>query len=209
MRATAVVQIDVGIDNLSEEKDFFAWWADARRLFAERARPLRLELLVSGRGRYQIELTSAFPGGVKLVTQDRPWLELDARRPRGTLAIRELRLWRDATDLDTTTLRAWLAERAAGTRDFVLANALPERSFAKRRIPGSVSLPAAAITADLAERAIGGRTRPVVVYCAGYRCGAGARAAARLEEIGFTQVFEYTPGLAEWEQDGGKLEGGG
>jgi rhodanese-related sulfurtransferase len=208
MRATAVVQIDVSIDNPAEERDLFAWWADARRLLAERARPLRLELLVSGRGRYQIELAAAFPGGVKLVTQDRPWLELEARRPRGALAIRELRLWRDGTDLNTTTLRAWLAERAAGTRDFVLANALTERSFAQRRIQGSVSLPAAAITADLAERVIGGRNRPVVVYCAGYGCGAGARAAARLEEVGFAQVFEYTPGLAEWEQDG-QVEAGG
>src|SRR5215831_857693 len=141
MGPSAVVHIDIRLDDPDGEDDLLAWWSDAEKLLARRARPLRLELLVIGRGRYRIELATALPGGFAIVAADRPWRELAARRPPGALEVTELRVFRAGRDVTTSTLRGWLAERERGQRDFVLLDVLPARSFARRHIPGAASLP--------------------------------------------------------------------
>jgi len=168
MQPSAVVLLEIALANPADEAEFFAWWADARSLLGERAKPLRLDLLVTARGRYTVVLETAYPGAFGIVEKDRPWKDLDARRPEGTLAARELRVWHEPLNLSTATFAAWLDERRAGTRDFVLVDALPERSFAEKHIPGSVSLPVAEITAESAARVLGAKDRTVVIYCAGY-----------------------------------------
>ena len=172
METAAIVLLDLTLESPTEEEAFFSWWAEARALLAERAKPIRLELLVAARGIYTVLLETRFPGGFKLVAKDRPWQELDARRPRGTLAARELRVWHEAEDgtrdITTSTLRAWLAERTAGKRDFLLVNALPAETFAEEHIPGSLSLPTATIDAETAARVLGDKERTVVLYCANY-----------------------------------------
>jgi hypothetical protein len=171
MDTTSIVFLDIALDDPTLEDAFFAWWTEAKSLLAERAKPVRLELLVAARGRYSILLETHFAGAFNLVAKDRPWQELDARRPRGTLTPRELRIWHDGEgtrDISTTTLRAWLAERERGQRDFVLADALGAESFAEKHIPGSVSLPVATLDAEAAARVIGPKDRRVVIYCGSY-----------------------------------------
>lgn len=171
MRTTAIVLLEIALADPKEEDVFFGWWAEAKKLLSERVKTTRLDLLISDRGRYTVSLEAQFPGGFKLVAKDRPWQELDSRRPRGTLTVRELRVWHDGEgtrDITMTTLRAWLADRAAGRRDFVLVDALPPESFAAKRIPGSVNLPKAAADAERAASVIGSKDQTVVIYCADY-----------------------------------------
>jgi rhodanese-related sulfurtransferase len=206
MEPAAVVIVDITLDDPTKEDEFFAWWPEARTVLEERAKALRVDLLSEERGRYTVLVETAFPGAFKIVSEDRPWQELAARRPKGELNARELRLLRPKRDITTNTLRGWLGQRAAGKFDFVLVDALPARDFAEKHIAGAVSLPAASVDAATAETVVGGKERTVVVYCRGYDCGASVRAAMRLHDLGWENVVEYTPGLAEWMKEGGAID---
>src|SRR6266568_3188415 len=147
MKASTVTFLDLELRNPSEEEAFLAWWREARAVIQERAKPLRLDLLVTERGKYSILMEFQFPGGFKLVTQDRPWQELEARRPPVVAAVRDARIFGEH-DVTTARLRDWIDERRAGKRDFALVDALGEDSFAKKHLPGAVNLPAGTITAE-------------------------------------------------------------
>jgi hypothetical protein len=47
----------------------------------------------------------------------------------------------------------------------------------------------------------------VIVYCADFQCDLSARAAWRLESMGFQEVYRYTPGKADWLAAGFETEG--
>ena len=48
------------------------------------------------------------------------------------------------------------------------------------------------------DKVVADRTRAVVVYCANKECDASPKAAQKLEEAGFTQVFDYEGGTEDW-----------
>src|SRR5262249_28757450 len=95
MHTSAIVLIDIALEDPNHEDAFLSWCAEAKALLAERVKPVRLELLVEKRGRYTVLIEVQFAGGFSLVTKDKPWQELEARRPRSTLSARELRIWHD------------------------------------------------------------------------------------------------------------------
>lgn len=172
MAATALVLLDVTLaDPAADEDAFLAWFAEAETLLRARARLDRATLAVQVRGRYLMSLELALPGTWTVVSADRPWRELEARRPRAEVQVRELRMWhRDGVrDVTTSELARWLGERDAGTRDLVLLDALPREKFLEKHLPGAVSLPAASVDETSAAAAIGpAQDRPVVIYCAHY-----------------------------------------
>jgi len=89
-----------------------------------------------------------------------------------------------------------------------VVNVLPSESFAARHIPGSHNIPLE--TPDFegrVERVAGGRSGPVVVYCAGRTCDASRKAAQRLEDAGFTDVLEFEGGMQEWAGAGFEVAG--
>ncbi len=47
----------------------------------------------------------------------------------------------------------------------------------------------------------------MIVYCADFQCDLSARAAWRLESMGFQEVYRYTPGKADWLAAGWQTEG--
>ena len=51
------------------------------------------------------------------------------------------------------------------------------------------------------------KDQAVIVYCADYECDLSARAAWRLESMGFQEVYRYTPGKADWLAAGWETEG--
>jgi hypothetical protein len=170
MEPTALTVLDIALEDPADEEGFHAWWAEAEALLRKRGRLARAELAVDGRGRYLALLEFPLAGSWQLVTGDRPWQELEGRRPPARVTSRELRLWHRAgvRDLTTAQLRRWLDERAAGTRDFVLVDALTPAKFEAQHLPGAINLPADAIDEAVATAALGARDRPVVIYCAGY-----------------------------------------
>lgn len=87
----------------------------------------------------------------------------------------------------------------------VLVEVTPGDGYADEHLPGARHLP----LGDLTEEAAAGldRDRTVVVYGFDHECDRSARAAARLEAFGCTDVVEYPPGKAAWLAEGLPSEG--
>ncbi|MGQ9425766.1 rhodanese-like domain-containing protein [Gilvimarinus sp. F26214L] len=82
---------------------------------------------------------------------------------------------------------------------FLLVNVLGKDDFDRQHIPGSVNIPLKDPTfAQQVEAANSGKERTVVVYCAGPECDASTKAATELEAEGFSSVYDYEGGTADW-----------
>jgi len=83
--------------------------------------------------------------------------------------------------------------------DFVLINVLPRDTFREQHIRTSINIPIEGENFDgTVQKVAGGKDRKVVVYCASFDCDASVKAAKRLEQAGFEQVYDYEGGTADW-----------
>lgn len=82
---------------------------------------------------------------------------------------------------------------------------LPHADYRERHIAGAVSLPLEELNERSAEML--DRSRPVVTYCFDFQCDLSPRAAARLEGLGFEQVYDYEGGKMDWLAFGLPVEG--
>ena len=83
--------------------------------------------------------------------------------------------------------------------DFVLINVLSPADFRDRHIRTSVNVPVADEGfVETVERISGSKQRKLVVYCASSDCDASPKAARKLEEAGFEDVYDYEGGSADW-----------
>ena len=105
-------------------------------------------------------------------------------------------------------------DQVKGMRDrsepLELINVLPGQAFREKHIPGSINIPVEdGDFVQQVEECLGGaKEKTVVVYCASTECPASEQAARRLEQAGFTNVFDYEAGVAGWEQAGLPIKSG-
>ncbi len=78
-------------------------------------------------------------------------------------------------------------------------------SHAAAHLPGALSLPLPLLDQRCLDQLE--RHQPIVVYCSHSESDLSARAAWRLVSLGFTQVFRYTRGQADWLAHGLPTEG--
>ncbi|GAB3026137.1 rhodanese-like domain-containing protein [Bowmanella dokdonensis] len=85
--------------------------------------------------------------------------------------------------------------------DFVLINVLPQEDFNQAHIRTSVNIP---LEQDdftrLVEKVAGDKDRKVVVYCANFDCPVSGKAAEKLEQAGFSRVYDYEGGTEDWKK---------
>lgn len=86
-----------------------------------------------------------------------------------------------------------------------LLEVLPESEFKKEHLPHAVNIPLGNMTATTTKALR--KDMAVIVYCADFECDLSARAAWRLESMGFQEVYRYTPGKADWLAAGWETEG--
>ena len=92
--------------------------------------------------------------------------------------------------------------------DFELINVLGEDSFRTAHIPGSDNIPLGAENFEQeVEQKAGGKDKPIVVYCANHECTASPSAAKKLEEAGFSRVYDYEGGVKDWQAGGNEIQG--
>jgi rhodanese-related sulfurtransferase len=80
-----------------------------------------------------------------------------------------------------------------------LINVMSEEEFQEAHIPGSANVPVS--WEDFVERVeelAGGKDKPVVVYSATSDGGPSRDAARKLEETGFTKVYDIEGGMEAW-----------
>jgi len=83
--------------------------------------------------------------------------------------------------------------------DFVLANVLPPEKFNEKHIRTSINVPVGDDSFEKTmEKVTGNKDRKVVVYCANFDCDASPKAAEKLEQAGFSQVYDYAGGTEDW-----------
>jgi rhodanese-related sulfurtransferase len=81
-----------------------------------------------------------------------------------------------------------------------LIEVLPAQEYEREHLPEARPLPLQEINEDTTAELR--RDRPVIVYCYDAQCDLSPRAAWRLESLGFTQVFDYAAGKADWAASG-------
>ena len=96
-----------------------------------------------------------------------------------------------------------MSYKAIGYEDFVhlkdkalVVDVRSPEQYEKEHIPGAVNLPLDQLEEKLDQLP---RDKPIVVYCGSSRCTASLKAARLLSEKGFTNVYRYVGGLADWK----------
>ena len=91
----------------------------------------------------------------------------------------------------------------------VVVDALAPMVYAHSHLPGAINLPVRAIEPETISRRLPDRDAEVVVYCTSPECQDSVQTAARLIELGYTNVRHYTAGKNEWRDRGLPLERAG
>jgi len=91
-----------------------------------------------------------------------------------------------------------LKEMLDNKEDFVLVNVLSKESFDQKHIPGSISIPISEGFASEIQKQIPNKDTKVIVYCANTECQASPNAAKKLDELGYSDVYDYEGGVAEF-----------
>ena len=92
--------------------------------------------------------------------------------------------------------------------EFTLINVLGEEDFRRVHIPGSENIPVGRDDFEQAvKELVGSRGSTVVVYCADFDCEASPAAARKLDEAGFTDVYDFEGGVKQWMKAGHEVEG--
>lgn len=77
---------------------------------------------------------------------------------------------------------------------------LPEQSFRKAHLPGAINVPFDDAFNDRIQSAVPDKNASVIVYCADSDCQLSPQAAEHLDRLGYTKVFDYKAGKADWEK---------
>jgi rhodanese-related sulfurtransferase len=86
-----------------------------------------------------------------------------------------------------------------------LVDVLPASEFKKEHLPQAINVPLETMTSEVTRSLR--KDIAVIVYSADFQCDLSARAAWRLESMGFQEVYRYTPGKADWLAAGWETDG--
>ena len=88
----------------------------------------------------------------------------------------------------------------------MLVEVLSEESYEDFHLPGAINVPVR--SDDFAKRIqlAANKDDEVVVYCQNTECDASPRAAQKMEELGFTNVYDYEGGKEDWRSAGLPVE---
>jgi rhodanese-related sulfurtransferase len=87
-------------------------------------------------------------------------------------------------------------------QDLTMVEVLPAEMYKEFHIPGAVNVPLGKGFDQLIETAVPDKATPVIVYCKDSKCDASPKAAARMEQLGYTQVYDYEAGKDDWRDAG-------
>jgi rhodanese-related sulfurtransferase len=104
-------------------------------------------------------------------------------------------------------LRTELKARLESGAPILLLEALPEKYYRDKHLPGALNMPHDAVD-RLAPVLAPDRNAEIVVYCASASCKNSALAAERLEALGYRRVRTYHEGKDDWIAAGLAVEHG-
>ena len=90
--------------------------------------------------------------------------------------------------------------------NFHLVEVLKPDSYSKMHIKGAINIPLESIGREAKEKF--STDDEIVVYCSDKDCTASPKAADKLEELGYKNVYHYQGGKKEWSEAGLPTESG-
>jgi len=113
----------------------------------------------------------------------------------------------DMKRITTDELRARMARDG-----LMLLDVRGDVPYENEHIPRSLSVPVDEIDERVRELSRDGpwpldKEETIITYCGGLACPLSARAAEKLEEMGYSNVLHYAEGIAGWKEAGLRTEG--
>ena len=96
-----------------------------------------------------------------------------------------------------TITREQIADRLDKQLPLILVEALPKQYFDAQHLPGAINIPHDEI-AEKAAQLLPAKDSFVVVYCANTACRNSQLASRTLQQLGYSNVFEYVQGKQDW-----------
>ena len=96
----------------------------------------------------------------------------------------------------------------AEIRDFLLVDSRNPEEYQEAHIPGAINIPEKAMGKFLGLLPTDKDTR-IIFYCNGVKCGKSKKAAAKYQELGYSNVWVYSEGMPVWEEMGYSFYKGG
>jgi rhodanese-related sulfurtransferase len=88
--------------------------------------------------------------------------------------------------------------------EIILIEVLEEEKFKKEHIKGAINIPLKKIGTVAKQKF--DKDDKIIVYCSDYDCTSSPTAAKKLNDLGFTNVYDYEGGKKEWKEAGYPME---
>jgi rhodanese-related sulfurtransferase len=92
-------------------------------------------------------------------------------------------------------------------KPMALVEVLDTPYFRKFHLPGAMNVPLSDDFESNIQKAVPDKAQPVVVYCQDKSCEASPKAARKLDELGYQEVYDYEAGKDDWKSAGLPVEG--
>ncbi len=103
--------------------------------------------------------------------------------------------------------RQQVEAKLAAHGKLALIDALPRVSFRGFHLPGAINVPSDDRNLDeQIAQAVPDKGTPVIVYCRNVECPVSTRVARRLDELGYSEVYDYEAGKEDWTRAGNPVE---
>jgi rhodanese-related sulfurtransferase len=90
--------------------------------------------------------------------------------------------------------------------DLTVVETLDEKYFRKFHLPGAQSVPFSNGFDERIQSVAPDKAAPILVYCMDADCESSAKAARRLVELGYAEVYDYEAGKVDWQEAGLPVE---
>lgn len=90
--------------------------------------------------------------------------------------------------------------------NLTVVEALPEKYYNKFHLPGAQNVPLDDSFTESIQSIAPDLSAPVLVYCMDTECDAATKAAAIMEELGYTRIYDYEAGKVDWKEAGLPIE---
>lgn len=89
-----------------------------------------------------------------------------------------------------------------------LVDVLSREAYKEFHLPHAFNVPLGEDFETAIQRVVRDKNQPVVVYCHDVQCNASSNAAKKLDELGYSNVFDYEGGKVDWKEAGLPVESG-
>jgi rhodanese-related sulfurtransferase len=85
--------------------------------------------------------------------------------------------------------------------EFLLINTLDPQHFDDTKLPTAINIAQSndSFVSEV-ERRAGSKDKKIIVYCASIDCDSSTQAAKKLDDAGFTKVYDFRGGFKAWQQ---------